>query len=153
MDTVMDTARQPRRLGIIGCIVGLLALLASALTQLLPAAQLARPVSAQATEAPAPKAKDHVIFSTKRFEITRSRETAEPRPVGTTWNDVLAMTAASLGVLAIALAVFAVIFREEKLLAGIAAVLGGAAIAVQIWWVLVLVVVAIIIANALSSVF
>jgi hypothetical protein len=146
----MDTVRQPRRLGIIGSIVGLLALLVSALTQLLPAEQLTQPVIRQTTEAAAPKAKDQVIFSTKRFEITKSRETSEPRAVGTTWNDVLAMTAASLGVLAIALAVFAVIFKEEKLLAGIAAVLGGAAIAVQVWWALVLVAIAIVILNAFA---
>ena len=144
----MEPVRQSRRLGIIGCIVGLLALLTSALTQLLPAAQLAQPIASQATEAAAPKAKDHVIFSTKRFEI-KSREASEPRAVGTTWNDVLSMTAASLGVLAIALAVFAVIFREEKLLAGIAAVLGGAAIAVQVWWALVIVAVAIVILNGI----
>ena len=144
----MDTVRQPRRLGIIGCVVGLLALLTSALTQLLPAAQLSQPVVRQAAVAAAPKAKDQVIFQTKRFEITRSREAPEPPAVGTTWNDVLALTAASLGVLAIALAVFAVIFREEKLLAGIAAVLGAAAIAVQIWWVLVIVAVAIVIINS-----
>jgi len=147
---VMDTVRQPRRFGIIGSIVGLLALLVSALTQLLPAAYLAHPVAGQAIEAAAPKAKDHVIFSTKRFEITKSREAPEPRPAGTTWNDVLATTAAALGVLAIALAVFAVIFKEERLLAGIAAVLGTAAIAVQIWWVLILMAVAIIIINFLS---
>ena len=146
----METVRQPRRLGIIGCVVGLLALLVSALTQLLPAAQLSRPVVRQAIEAAAPK-KDHVIFSTKRFEITRSREASEPPAVGTTWNDVLSMTAASLGVLAIALAVFAIIFREEKLLAGIAAVLGAAAIAVQVWWALVIVAVAIVILNAIVS--
>ena len=146
----MDTVRQSRRLGIIGSIVGLLALLVSALTQLLPAAYLARPVAGQAIEAAAPKAKDHVIFQTKRFEITRSRETPEPRPVGTTWNDVLATTAAALGVLAIALAVVAVIFREEKLLPGIAASLGAAAIAVQIWWVLIIVAIAMVIANAFA---
>jgi hypothetical protein len=144
----MDTVRQPRRFGIIGCVVGLLALFASALTQLLPAAQLSQPVAGQATEAAAPKGKDHVIFDTKRFEITKSREASEPRTVGTTWNEVLSMTAASLAVLAIALAVLAVIFREEKLLAGIAAVLGAAAIAVQIWWVLIVVAVAIVILNA-----
>src|SRR5437867_608005 len=103
----MDTVRQPRRLGIIGCVVGLLALLASALTQLLPAAQLSQPVAGQATEAAAPK-KNHMIFSTKRLEI-KSREASEPRAAGATWNSVLSMTAASLGVLAIALAVFAVI--------------------------------------------
>jgi len=147
----MDTVRQPRRLGIIGSIVGLLALLTSALTQLLPVAYLAQPVVAHATEATAPKGKDHVIFSTKRFEITKSRETSEPRSAGTTWNDVLSMTAASLGVLAIAFAVFAVIFKEEKLLAGIAAVLGATAIAVQIWWVLIVVALAIVIINAFVS--
>ena len=145
----MEPVRQSRRLGIIGCIIGLLALLTSALTQLLPAAQLAQPIASQATEAAAPKAKDHVIFSTKRFEITRSREAPEQHTAGTTWNDVLSMTAASLGVLAIALAVLAVIFREEKLLAGIAAVLGAAAIAVQIWWVLIIVAVAIVILNGI----
>ena len=147
----MDTVRQSRRLGIIGSIVGLLALLTSALTQLLPVAYLAQPVVAHTAEATAPKGKDHVIFSTKRFEITKSRETSEPRSAGTTWNDVLSMTAASLGVLAIALAVFAVILREEKLLAGIAAVLGAAAIAVQIWWVLIVVALAIVIINAFVS--
>jgi hypothetical protein len=47
--------------------------------------------------------------------------------------------------------VFGVIFREEKLLAGIAAILGAAAIAVQVWWVLIVVVLAMVIANALMS--
>ena len=146
----MEPVKQSRRLGIIGSIVGLLALLVSALTQLLPAAYLAQPVAGQAVEAVASKTKDHVIFSTKRLEITKSREAPEQRPVGTTWNEVLSTAAAALGVLAIALAVFAVIFKEEKLLAGIAAVLGTAAIAVQIWWVLILVAIAIVIANFLS---
>lgn len=145
-----EPVKQSRRLGIIGSIVGLLALLVSALTQLVPAAYLAQPAFGQATEAAAPKAKDHVIFQTKRFEITRPREAPEQRPAGTTWNEVLATAAAALGVLAIAFAVFAVIFKEERLLAGIAAVLGAAAIAVQIWWVLLLVAIAIVIANFLS---
>jgi hypothetical protein len=67
------------------------------------------------------------------------------------WNDVLSTGAAALGVIAIALAVFAVIFREEKLLAGIAAVLGVAAIAVQVWWALILVAIAIVILNGIVS--
>jgi hypothetical protein len=148
---VMDTVRQSRRLGIIGSIVGLLALLVSALKQLVPATYLAQPVIGQATEAAGPKAKDHVIFQTKRFEITKSREAPEQRTAGTTWNEVLSTAGAALGVLAIAFAVFAVIFREEKLLAGIAAVLGTAAIAVQIWWVLIIVAVAIFVLNAFLS--
>jgi hypothetical protein len=40
----MDTVRQSRRLGIIGCAAGLLALLASALTYLLPDALLYKAV-------------------------------------------------------------------------------------------------------------
>ena len=67
------------------------------------------------------------------------------------WNDVLSTGAAALGVIAIALAVFAVIFREEKLLAGIAAVLGVAAIAVQVWWALILVAIAIVILDGIVS--
>ena len=58
---------------------------------------------------------------------------------------------AALGVLAIALAVLAVIFREEKLLAGIAAVFGVAAIAVQVWWALILVAIALVILNGIVS--
>jgi hypothetical protein len=147
----MNTGRQSRRLGIIGSVVGLLALVISALTQLLPAAHLVKPV-AQTTEEAAPGGKDHLIFHTKRFEIRTGeavpRQASEQREVGTTWNELLATAAAALGVLAIAFAVFAVILREEKLLAGVAAALGVAAIAVQVWWVLVVVAVAIVIVNA-----
>lgn len=109
----MDTVIQSRRFGIIGSVVGLVALLVSALTQLLPAAYLSGLVGQ------------------------------------VTWNEVLSTTAAALGVLAIALAVIAVIMKEEKLLAGIAAVLGAVAIAVQVWWVLIILAIALIILNSL----
>jgi hypothetical protein len=108
----MDTVKQSRRFGVIGSVVGLLALGVSALTHLLPVTYLASLVG-QAT-----------------------------------WNEVLSMAAASLGVVAISLAVVAVIVKEEKLLAGIAAVLGTAAIAVQIWWVLLILAIAIIVINS-----
>ena len=144
-----DAARQSRRLGVIGSAVGLLALLVSALTYLLPDALLHKPVY-QVTETAAQKDTDHLVFRTKRLEI-RSREAPEQRTDGTTWSEGLSTTAAALGLLAIAFAVFAVIFREEKLLAGIAATLGAAAIAVQVWWVLIVVVLAMIIANVLLS--
>lgn len=103
-----DAAIQSRRLGIIGSAVGLLALLVSALTYLLPDTLLR----------------------------------------GLPWEDGLLTAAVSLGLLAIVFAVLAVIFREEKLLAAIAAVLGAAAIAVQVWWVLIVVVLAMMLANA-----
>ena len=145
----MYAVRQSRRLGIIGSAVGLLALLVSALTYLLPDALLDRPIT-QVTEAAGKKDTEHLIFRIKRLEI-KSREASEQRPAGTTWEQGLSTAAVALGLLAITFAVFAVIFREEKLLAGIAATLGAAAIAVQVWWVLIVVVLAMIIANAFMS--
>ena len=144
-----DAVRQSRRLGIIGSAIGLLALLVSALTYLLPDELLHRPVT-QVTEAAVKKDSEHVILRIKRLEI-KSREATEPRPAGTTWSEALSTTAIALGLLAIFFAVLGVIFREEKLLAGIAATLGAAAIAVHVWWVLVIVVVAMMIANAFLS--
>ena len=146
---MMNTVRPSRRLGIIGSVVGLLALVASALTQMLPAAVLLEPLS-RTTEEARPKGTDHLIFHTKRLEI-RSREAAEQRSVGNTWEQGLSTAVVALGLLAITLAVFAVILREEKLLAGVAAALGAAAIAVQVFWVLILVALAIVIVSAILS--
>jgi hypothetical protein len=148
----MNSVRQPRRLGIIGSIVGLFALVASALTQLLPAVPVSEPVR-HATEAAGPADKGRWSFRLNRFEI-RSHEASEPRTAGTAsydWNQVLSTTAVALGLLAIAFAVFAVIMKEERLLAGIAAALGCTAIAVQIYWVVIIVVVVMAIANAIFS--
>ena len=144
-----NAVRQSRRLGIIGSAVGLLALLVSALTYLLPYSLLYKPLY-QVTEAAGKKETEHLIFRIKRLEI-KSREAPEQRPAGTTWEQALSTTAAALGLLAITFAVFGVIFREEKLLVGIAATLGAAAIAVQVWWVLIVVVLAMVIANAFLS--
>lgn len=144
-----DAVRQSRRLGIIGSAVGLLALLVSALTYLLPDALLDKAIY-PVTETAAKKDAERLIFRIKRLEI-KSREATEQRTAGTSWEQALSTGAVALGLFAIVFAVFAVIFREEKLLAGIAVTLGAAAIAVQVWWVLVLVVFAMIIANAFLS--
>jgi hypothetical protein len=112
MDTVMDTAAQSRRFSIIGAVTGLLALVVSALTQLVPGVYLSGLVGQ------------------------------------TTWNEVLSTGAAALGVIAISFAVVAIIMKEGKLLAGIAAVLGFAAIAIQIWWVLLILAIAIVVMNS-----
>jgi hypothetical protein len=146
---VTNAARRSRRLGIIGSAVGLLALLVSALTYLLPETLLYKPIH-PTTEAAAKKETEHLIFRIKRLEI-KSREASEQLPASTTWEQALSTTAAALGLLAITFAVFGVIFREEKLLAGIAATLGAAAIAVQVWWVLIVVVIAMVIANTFLS--
>jgi hypothetical protein len=148
----MNTVRQSRRLGIIGSIVGLLALLVSALTQLLPTPSVSEPAR-QTTEAAGPTDKGRWSLHIKGFEI-RSHEASERHTAGTVgykWNEPLSTTAVALGLLAIVLAVFAVIMKEEKLLAGIAATLGTAAIAVQIYWVVIVVVVMMFIANAIFS--
>ena len=144
-----NAARRSRRLGIIGSAVGLLALLVSALTYLLPETLLYKPIH-PTTEAAAKKETEHLIFRIKRLEI-KSREASEQLPASTTWEQALSTTAAALGLLAITFAVFGVIFREEKLLAGIAATLGAAAIAVQVWWVVIVVVLAMVIANTFMS--
>lgn len=144
-----DAVKQSRRLGIIGSAVGLLALLVSALTYLLPDALLDKPVT-QVTQPAGQRDTERLSFSIKRLEL-RSREASEQRTVGTTWEQALSTAAVALGLLAIAFAVFAVIFREEKLLAGMAATLGAAAIAVQVWWVLIIVVLAMVIANVFLS--
>jgi len=146
---VTNPVRRSRRLGIIGSAVGLLALLVSALTYLLPETLLYKPIH-PTTEAAAKKETEHLIFRIKRLEI-KSREASEQLPASTTWEQALSTTAAALGLLAITFAVFGVIFREEKLLAGIAATLGAAAIAVQVWWVLIVVVIAMVIANTFLS--
>jgi hypothetical protein len=110
----MDSVMQSRRFGIIGSLVGLLALLGSALTFLLPQTFLHQPIH-QATQV----------------------------------TEVLGTGAAALGVIAIALAVLAVILKEEKLLAGVAAVLGIVAIIAQVWWALIIVAIAIVILHSL----
>jgi hypothetical protein len=148
----MNTVRQSCRLGIIGSIVGLLALLVSALTQLMPTLSVSEPARQTAEQAGA-REKEHWIFRIKRFEI-RTHEAAEQPATGTSsynWNQGLSTTAVALGLLAIVFAVFSVIMKEEKLLAGIAAVLGCTAIAVQIYWIVIVIVVLMVIANAIFS--
>lgn len=146
----MNTVRQSRRLGIIGSIVGLLALVVSALTQMLPTMSVSEPAR-HATEAAAPTDKGRWSFRIKGFEI-KSHEAAEPRTTekaGHDWNQTLSTSAVALGLLAIVFAVVSVIMKEERILAGIAATLGCAAIAVQIYWVVIIIVVAMVIANAI----
>ena len=148
----MKPVRQSRRLGIIGSIVGLLALLVSALTQLLPAVSVSGPAR-PTTEAAGPADKGRWSFRINRFEI-RSHEVSEQRAAstnGTDLNQGLPTAAVALGLLAIAFAVFSVIMKEERLLAGIATALGVTAIAVQVYWIVIAVVVLIVIINAVLS--
>ncbi|WP_407115773.1 hypothetical protein [Bradyrhizobium sp. LMG 9283] len=53
------------------------------------------------------------------------------------WSETASATAISLGLLAILLSVLSLIFREERLLAAVAATLGTGAIAIEISFVMI----------------
>jgi hypothetical protein len=133
--------------------VGLLALPVSAFTQLLPTLSVSEPARQTTAQDAGARDKAHWIFRIKRPEI-RTHDAAEQPAGGTSsdsWSQGLSTTAVALGLLAIVFAVFAVILKEEKLLAGIAAVLGCTAIAVQIYWIVIVIVVLMELANAILS--
>jgi hypothetical protein len=73
---------------------------------------------------------------------------SEQRTVGDAWSQGLSIAAVSLGLLAVALALFSVIRREEKLLPGVAAALGIGAITFQVMWIVIGAVVMIMIIYA-----
>jgi len=143
----MEAVRPSRRLGAIGSIVGLLALVVSSLTYLLPANFFDESARRPMVET-GQRLGDHLPFRPKGVEIT-GRPASEPRTVAEVWNERITTTAVALGLLAIVLAVVSVIMREEELLAGIAAVLGITAIGVQLFWVMVAIFFVLAIANLL----
>jgi hypothetical protein len=119
---------------------------------LLPTLSVSEPARQTTAQDAGARDKVHWIFRIKRPEI-RTHDAAEPAG-GTSsdsWSQGLSTTAVALGLLAIVFAVFAVILKEEKLLAGIAAVLGCTAIAVQIYWIVIVIVVLMVLANAILS--
>ncbi|MHC2333673.1 hypothetical protein [Bradyrhizobium sp. USDA 4454] len=134
---------QSRRLGMIGSIVGLLALIAAVLPHwALPLLDPPPPID-QVVVDTGHRIKDRLLAHRNGVEYQApQRETS----IGDRLRSGSSLAAISLGLLAIALSVFALIFREEKLLAATSATLGVGAIAVEISIVLigVLVVIAII---------
>ncbi|MBR0873073.1 hypothetical protein JQ633_22135 [Bradyrhizobium tropiciagri] len=120
---------QNRRLGIIGSIVGLLALMAAVLPQwVIPMVAPPPPVD-QVVVDTGSRVKDRLVARLKGVEYQAPHR--EPS-LGSRLHGNLSLAAISLGLLAIAFAVFSVIFREEKLLAGVSATLGVCAIAVEV---------------------
>ncbi|QOZ26919.1 hypothetical protein [Bradyrhizobium sp. CCBAU 51753] len=118
-----------RRLGIIGSIVGLLALMAAILPQwVIPMVAPPPPVD-QVVVDTGSRVKDRLIARLKGVEYQAPHR--EPS-LGSRLHGNFSLAAITLGLLAIALAVFSVIFREEKLLAGVSATLGVCAIAVEV---------------------
>lgn len=120
---------QNRRLGIIGSIVGLLALMAAILPQwVLPVIAPPPPVD-QVVVDTGSRVKDRIVARLKGVEYQAPKR---ERSLGDQLHGNLSIAAIALGLLAISLAVFSVIFREEKLLAGISAALGVSAIAFEL---------------------
>ena len=123
------SAAQSRRLGMIGSIAGLLALIAAVLPHwVLPVVYPPQPIDQVIVET-GKKVKDRIVAHMKRAEY---QAPPHERSMGDRWGDGLSIAAVSLGLLAITLAVASLFFREEKLFAGVSATLGIFAIAVEI---------------------
>jgi hypothetical protein len=144
----MGAVIRSSRLGITASIVGLLALVAAVLLPqwVLPAVFPPKPVDQVIVEA-GHRVKDRLIARAKGLEV-QPTVASEQRTVGDAWSQGLSIAAVSLGLLAVALALFSVIRREEKLLPGVAAALGIGAIAFQVMWIVIGAVVMIMIIYA-----
>jgi hypothetical protein len=140
-----------RRLGVIGSIVGLLALIASVLPHWIVPVIYPPPPADKVIVDTGHRLKDRLVARVKGVEYQ-----APPREksTGSQLRDASSIGAISLGLLAITLAVFALVYREERMLAAVAAALGTGAIAIEISFlamgVLVFVVILYVVANIIG---
>jgi hypothetical protein len=129
-----SSAAPSRRLGIIGSIVGVLALMAAVLPHWVVPMVFPPPPADQVIVDTGHRIKDRLIARVKGVEYQAPRI---EKSAGRSWSETASATAISLGLLAILLSVLALIFREERLLAGVAAILGTGAIAIEISFVMI----------------
>ena len=134
---------QSRTLGLAGCLFGLLAILAALLPPLLT------PSLAPAPRAePVAASKPHTLKGRVLEKLTAPRkEEAKPAPADAPPN--LQVIATGLALLAIALAAVALIRREEKLYAAVAAALGTGTLAFQVALLFAGAILAILVLSAL----
>jgi hypothetical protein len=128
-----NSAVKSRRLGVIGSIVGVLALVAAVLPHwVVPAIFTPAPIEQVKTD-PRPKLKDRLIghWNNAEHPVRVGGE-----GTGDRLSAAFSTAAVSLALLAIGLAVLSLIFREEKLFAGVSAVLGIAALAIEVAYIL-----------------
>jgi hypothetical protein len=118
-----------RRLGVIGSLVGLVAFIAAVLPHWVVPMVAPPPAADQVIVDTGHRLKDRLIARLKGTEYQAPHREPSLRDHLNDWS---ALAAVSLGLLAIALAVLAQVYREEKLMAGIAAVLGAGALAIEI---------------------
>ncbi|MES1147750.1 MAG: hypothetical protein ABUL53_01055 [Bradyrhizobium guangdongense] len=124
----MSSAVPSRRMGIIGSIFGLLALIAAVMPHwVLPMIYPPPPVDKVIVDT-GHRLKDRLIARAKGVEY---QAPVQEKSTGARLRSDLAAGAVALGLFAIAFSVFSLIRREEKLLAGVSATLGIAAIAFE----------------------
>ncbi|MCP3395553.1 hypothetical protein [Bradyrhizobium sp. CCGB20] len=129
-----SSAVPSRRLGIIGSIVGVLALMAAVLPHWVVPMVFPPPPADQVIVDTGHRIKDRVIARVKGIEYQAPKV---EKSAGRSWSETASVTAISLGLLAILLSVLSLIFREERLLAAVAATLGTGAIAIEISFVMI----------------
>jgi hypothetical protein len=129
-----SSALPSRRLGIIGSIVGVLALMAAVLPHWIVPMIFPPPPADQVIVDTGHRIKDRVIARVKGVEYQAPKV---EKSAGRSWSETASATAISLGLLAILLSVLALIFREERLLAAVAAILGTGAIEIEISFVMI----------------
>ncbi|MBR0791010.1 hypothetical protein JQ631_18180 [Bradyrhizobium manausense] len=123
-----------RRLGVIGSLVGLLAFIAALLPHWVVPIMYPPPPVDQVIVDTGHRIKDRVIARVKGVEYQAPKV---EKSAGRSWSEAASVTAISLGLLAILLSVLALISREERLLAAVAATLGTGAIAIEISFVMI----------------
>ncbi|MFZ5716632.1 MAG: hypothetical protein ACOY3N_27705 [Bradyrhizobium sp.] len=124
-----SSAAPSRRLGIIGSIVGVLALMAAVLPHWVVPIVFPPPPADKVIVDTGYRIKDRIVAKVKGVEYQAPRS---EKSAGRSWSEAASVTAISLGLLAILLSVLSLIFREERLLAAVAATLGTGAIAIEI---------------------
>jgi len=129
-----SSAVPSRRLGIIGSLVGVLALMAAVLPHWVVPMMFPPPPADQVIVDTGHRIKDRVVARVKGVEYQAPKV---EKSAGRSWSETASATAISLGLLAILLSVLSLIFREERLLAGVAAMLGTGAIAIEISFVMI----------------
>ncbi|KYH02921.1 hypothetical protein [Bradyrhizobium sp. DOA1] len=122
-----------RRLGIIGSIVGVLALMAAVLPHWIVPIVFPPPPADKVIVDTGHRIKDRIVAKVKGVEYQAPKV---EKSAGRSWSGIASVTAISLGLLAILFSVLSMIFREERLLAAVAATLGTGAIAIEISFVM-----------------
>jgi hypothetical protein len=133
----------PRHLGMLGSVIGLVALIAAILPHwVVPVVFPPAPLDQVIVET-GHRVKERLIARAKGLEYQKP---PKEKTAGAVWSDASSMAAIWLGLIAIILAVLSQFRREQKLYAGMSAALGVGAIAFELIFIAIgaLIVIAII---------